>query len=98
MGEIVGRELELERVSGLEAGALVLEGEPGIGKTTLWEAGIEDARSRGVRVLVARPNGAEAQLSFAALIDLCDGLDAGAAPAPQREALEVALLRRSPAG
>ncbi|MDA0167011.1 LuxR C-terminal-related transcriptional regulator [Solirubrobacter ginsenosidimutans] len=98
MGEIVGRELELERVSGLEAGALVLEGEPGIGKTTLWEAGIDGARSRGVRALVARPNGAEAQLSFAALIDLCEGIDAGALPAPQRDALEVALLRRSPAG
>jgi hypothetical protein len=97
MDEIVGREVELERVSGFSSGARVLHGDPGIGKTTLWEAGIAAARSRGVRVLVARPSGAEAQLSFAALIDLCEDVDAGALPAPQREALEVAL-RRSPAG
>ena len=50
-------------------------------------------------MLVARPSDAEAQLSFAALIDLCDGAGRSTAlPAPQRAALEVALLRREPAG
>src|SRR5262245_37361449 len=75
---------------------LVLEGEPGIGKTTLWEAGIDRARARGLRVLRARPSGAEAELSFAALIDLLDGVDTDelhSLPEPQRRALEVALLR-----
>ena len=32
--------------------ALVLEGEAGIGKSTLWLAGVEAARERGLRVLV----------------------------------------------
>ena len=54
------------------------------------------ARERGMRVLTARPTGAEAQLSFAALIDLCDGLDTSGLPAPQRSALDVALLRARP--
>ena len=35
--------------------ALVLEGEAGIGKSTLWLAGVEAARERGLRVLSARP-------------------------------------------
>ncbi len=79
--------------------SLVLTGGAGIGKTTLWEAGIHDAAERGLRVLSARASSAEAQLSFAALIDLCDGVDTGSlvglAPA-QRSALEVALLRAEP--
>ena len=81
--------------------ALVLTGGPGIGKTTLWEAGIDGARERGLVVLLARPSGAEARLSFAALIDLFDGVDIGSlpgVPAPQRSALEVALLRAEPTG
>jgi DNA-binding CsgD family transcriptional regulator len=103
--QVVGREPEFSALRGFldrdAAGrSLVLAGEPGIGKTTLWEAGITIARERGLRVLVARPSGAEAELSFAALIDLFDGLDLGALdglPAPQRLALEVALLRAEPA-
>ena len=95
MGEIYGRETELDRVSAVSGHALVLSGEPGIGKTTLWEAGIAAARERGVRVLVARPSGAETELSFAGLIDLCDGLEVDMLPEPQRDALEAALLRRS---
>ena len=69
--------------------ALVLGGGAGIGKTTLWEAGIEMARGRGTRVLVVRPSGAETSLSFAALIDLCDRIEESALaelPAPQRTA------------
>ncbi len=101
----MGRESELAVVRELlEADApraLVLTGGPGIGKTTLWEAGLDAARERGLRVLSARASGAEAQLSFAALIDLCDGIDPEALdglPAPQRSALDVALLRAEPAG
>ena len=101
---VVGREAELAVLSdfagvGARNRALVLAGEAGIGKTTLWEAGIELARDRGLRVLLARPSGAEARLSFAALIDLFEGVDVGAlagVPAPQRAALEVALLRAEP--
>ena len=90
MGEIYGRETELERVAAVSDHALVLSGEPGIGKTTLWEAGIAAARERGVRVLIARPSGAETELSFAGLIDLCEGLEVDMLPEPQRDALEVA--------
>ena len=48
----------------------MLSGQAGIGKTTLWEAGVEFARERGMRTLMARPSATEARLSFAALIDL----------------------------
>ena len=81
-----------------EPTALVLRGEPGIGKTTLWEAGIALAAEGGLRVLVARPSDAESEHAFAGLIDLCEGLDLDGLPAPQRSALEVALLRREPDG
>jgi DNA-binding NarL/FixJ family response regulator len=105
VARIVGREPEyavLREFLGADSAvhALALIGGPGIGKTTLWEAGIALGRERGWRVLAARPSGAEAQLSFAALIDLFDGVETGAlaVPLPQRAALEVALLRSEPAG
>jgi DNA-binding CsgD family transcriptional regulator len=101
--QIVGRDFELlalaEFAGGAGARALVLKGKPGIGKTTLWSAAIAAATERGLRVLAARPSGAEAQLSFTALIDVCDGIDSAAldgVPGPQRAALEVALLRADP--
>ena len=75
--------------------ALVVEGEPGIGKTELWNAGVGQARARGLRVLESRPAGAETQLSFAVLRDLLGAgfADAVASlPERQRRALEVALL------
>jgi DNA-binding CsgD family transcriptional regulator len=103
---IAGREPELAVLqefvdADLSPRALVLSGGPGIGKTTLWEAGIAAARARGMRVLSTRASGAEAQLSLAALIDLLDEVDGKALaglPAPQLRALEVALLRAEPAG
>jgi DNA-binding CsgD family transcriptional regulator len=100
--EILGRDAELAAIASwldrLVAGpvALVLEGEAGIGKTTLWEAGVAAARRRGYPVLACRPVEAEATLSFAALGDLLDRvLDEvlGPLPDPQGRALEVALLR-----
>ena len=62
---IVGRDEELGRLHGLSETdgprALVLGGEPGIGKTTLWEAGIERGpRSTGCACSSCRPSGAEA--------------------------------------
>ncbi|HEV8088689.1 MAG TPA: ATP-binding protein, partial [Actinomycetota bacterium] len=97
-----GREAELARVSSfLDAvpngpHALVLGGEAGIGKSAVWLDALEDARARAYRVLSSRPTEAEAKLSFAAVGDLLDGvvdeiLDA--ISAPQRTALEIALLR-----
>jgi DNA-binding CsgD family transcriptional regulator len=106
VARVVGRDSELVALRDFVAvslfrRALVLRGEPGIGKTTLWEAGIDLARERSLRVLSARPSSAETKLSFAALIDLCDGIEPDALSGlsgPQRSALEVALLRVEPAG
>jgi DNA-binding CsgD family transcriptional regulator/tetratricopeptide (TPR) repeat protein len=79
----------------------MLTGGPGIGKTTLWEAGIGAARERELRALVARPSEAEARLSYAGLIDLLAGVaddELAALPSPQRHALEAAILRAEPTG
>ena len=102
---LTGRESELEALRAFldaagSSSAFVLTGEPGIGKTSLWEAGIETAQRRGMRVLSTRASEAEAQLSFAALIDLLDGVDTSelGLPTPQRRAVEVALLREEPSG
>ena len=103
---IVGREAELTALdaflhSGGAPRAFVLTGGPGIGKTTLWEAGVDLARKRGLRVLSARASGAETRLSSAALIDLLDGVggeELAALPPPQLHALEVALFRSEPTG
>jgi DNA-binding CsgD family transcriptional regulator len=97
---LFGREHDLRRALGLLEGtgarALILSGEPGIGKTALWRELLSQARGRGHEVLSAIPSGAEVQLTYAALGDLVDGLGPEAlrrlAP-PQRQALEVALLR-----
>ncbi len=101
---IFGREVELEALQAFLEGdsdsrALVLIGGAGIGKTTLWEAGVAAARERGLRALCTRASEVEAKLSFGALIDLLDGVDTEALglPAPQRQALDVALLRAEPA-
>jgi DNA-binding CsgD family transcriptional regulator len=74
----------------------VLEGEAGIGKSTLWLAGVAYARDCGLRVLTAQPAEAEQGLAHAALGDLLEGVADDvlpALPAPRRRALEVALLR-----
>jgi DNA-binding CsgD family transcriptional regulator len=104
--ELVGRERELAALRELFEHSrapcvVVLTGGAGIGKTALWEAGIELAREGGFRVLAARASSAEAELSFAALTDLLEGVELGSLeglPAPQRRALEVALLRVEPRG
>ena len=48
----------------------MLEGEAGIGKSTLWLAGVEHARARGLRVLSSRPAEAERGLAHVGLGDL----------------------------
>ena len=67
---LVGRDVELAAVDsylqGVGAAALLIVGEPGIGKTTLWEEAIRRARADSdTPALVARPTEAEAKLSFA---------------------------------
>jgi len=96
------RPLEERTVSGFlasaasEPSALLIEGEPGIGKTTLWLATQELARDKGFRVLSARAAAAESVMAYMALADLLDGVPAGAwadLPEPQRAAVDQVLLR-----
>ena len=97
---IAGRDAELAslrdfvaRVSD-EAAALVLEGEAGMGKTTLWRAAVEHAEDAGLLVLQAQPVESETTLSFAGVGDLLDPVLEDALeplPALQRRALSRAL-------
>ena len=103
--EVIGRDAELASIAGfldsVDAGpaALVLSGEPGIGKTVLWELGVEGARVRFGRVLSCRAAEAEAALSFSGLSELLTEVFDEVAPSLlplRRRALEVALLRVEP--
>src|SRR3954470_13551451 len=76
--------------------ALVIEGEPGIGKTTLWLETIERAGADGFRVMAARPVDAESVLASTSLADMLDGIDTAILAElaePQRRALDRVLLR-----
>ncbi|WP_203751613.1 helix-turn-helix transcriptional regulator [Cellulomonas chitinilytica] len=78
-GEIVGRDAELARVEELvrtlDTGArsLVLVGEAGIGKTTLWTHAVARCRDAGARVLVTRPAEEDRHSAGQGLRDLLDG-------------------------
>jgi hypothetical protein len=63
LAELVGDQAALPR-------ALLLEGEAGIGKTTLWLAGIRMATTAGFRVLMARPGEGERHLAYSGLGDV----------------------------
>lgn len=105
--DVVGRSAELAAVAefysavdGWPAG-LLLEGEAGIGKTTVWLAALQDARANGFRVLSARAWEAESVLAYGAVADLFSGIDAGVLsvlPDVQRVAVDRVLLRGSGAG
>jgi DNA-binding CsgD family transcriptional regulator len=105
--EIVGRQDELASlyafIDEVERGpaALVLEGEAGIGKSTLWLAGVRHARTRGIRVLSSRPAEAERSFAHVGLVDLFEDVLVDVlhslAP-PRRRALEVAMLRDEASG
>jgi DNA-binding CsgD family transcriptional regulator len=104
--DVIGRGSELGRIGRFlddVAGpsALLLEGEAGIGKTTLWEWGVRAAASSSRRVLRTRAGSTETTLSFAALGDLLDPIVDDVLdelPEPQKTALDAALLRVRPDG
>ena len=101
--DVVGRDEELSSLSAFLDGrvgvgdsiAIALEGEAGIGKSTLWHAAVEDARGRGRRVLSSRPAESERGFAYAGLGDLFESVLDEVLPRltpPRRHALEVALL------
>ena len=103
--DVVGRGGELAAVERLLLRAshgpcgLVLQGEPGIGKTTLWTAAHTLAAERGFQVLSSRPTKSESGFPLGAFGDLFSDVSPDIAmrlPDPQRHALDVALLRVAP--
>ena len=100
--EVLSRERELEvaqdfvRQVALGPAALLVEGEAGIGKTTVWRASCALAEQEGYRILMARPAQPDERLSFVGLSDLLMEIEPerfAALPKPQRLALDAALLR-----
>jgi hypothetical protein len=97
--EVVGREVELDRLDRLidgaveHGGALLVIGDPGIGKSTLLRAAADHAGAAGFLVLGTTGVESEAALPYAGLYDLLrpalDGLDA--LPPAQRDALSKAF-------
>jgi DNA-binding CsgD family transcriptional regulator len=100
---VVGRELELTLVERFLRSAsdgpiaLLLEGEAGIGKSTIWRHAVRSALAHGLTVLASRPAEAEAKSSYMVLADLLantpDPMLQGI-PAPQARALRIAVLRK----
>ena len=92
-GDVIGRESELailhRFLDSIPIGpsALVLSGDPGIGKTTVWKEGLAGAQLRRYRTLSCSPVEAETRLSYAALGDLLEPILEEALPTvpePQR--------------
>ena len=108
--EVVGRGAELSHIeswlSGAERGEdagpellLAVEGDPGIGKTTVWTEAITRAGLRGWTVLACRPRPSDARLSHLGLSDFLRPLSHEALrelPPPQRRALLIATFRAEP--
>ena len=103
--DLVGRREELEIFEGFLGAmpgggqALLLEGDPGIGKTVLWEEAKRLARERGFRALTSRAAPSETQIAFATVGDAFAPVVEETLPdlpQVQRRALETALLLREP--
>ena len=98
-GQLIGRETELDRLRAFlaaartEGGALLVTGEPGVGKTGLLDAASEAASAAGMRILRAAGVEFEAATSFSGLNQLLLPLLAALPhlPAVHRDALNVAL-------
>jgi DNA-binding CsgD family transcriptional regulator len=100
--DVVGREVELMAIErwadalALGPSAMIIEGEAGIGKTTLWREAVAAVEQAGHVVIRCRLTAAESELPYVGLGDLfADVPDdvLAALPGPQRAALDVALLR-----
>ncbi|MBE2320549.1 AAA family ATPase [Solirubrobacter sp. CPCC 204708] len=93
---LVGREDELGLVDALLARggeALLLHGDPGVGKSAIAAAATAKARAAGATVLTTTGMPAEPELPYTSLQPLLWPVldDAAGLPAPQRAALDAAL-------
>ena len=99
-----GREREFATIARFLGGldcprSLNIEGDSGIGKTTMWLEARRMATAQGLTVLACRPVQTEVALAFSGLVDLFEPVpDAALArlPEPQHRALAAALRRRAP--
>jgi len=98
----IGRDAEAARIGGFLGEVprwprvLLIEGEAGIGKTTLLKEGLDTAVQLGLTVLSAYPVESEVPLEFAGLADLLETVPAvliDGLPGPQRQAVRQAVLR-----
>ena len=100
----IGRDAETVRITrflgDLPRGcrALLIEGEAGIGKTTVLNEGRTAAVQLGITVLSAYPVESEVPLEFAGLADLLETVPSvvDELPGPQRQAVRQAVLRLEP--
>jgi DNA-binding CsgD family transcriptional regulator len=106
-GTMIGREPEALEIDALLNSAsdgpcaLIVDGEAGIGKTTVWNEAIRRAADRGFTVLASQASQAESVLSYTTLADLLGGIDRNQffdLPAPQKDAVLQILLRSDHAG
>jgi DNA-binding CsgD family transcriptional regulator len=105
VAQLIGRDNELAEIRAFLEDSrplprvLLLEGEAGIGKTTLWRAAVDLADGASFRVLSAQTAASEVEFAFALANDLIedDVRDLlPELPRPQRRALETALLLEDP--
>jgi|HubBroStandDraft_6_1064221.scaffolds.fasta_scaffold19775_2 DNA-binding CsgD family transcriptional regulator len=97
--ELIGRNEEVARVDALldgvreRGGALVIRGEPGIGKSALLDHARGRASTLGARTLATVGVESESELAFAGLHQLLGpiGIRIERLPDPQRQALEAAF-------
>jgi DNA-binding CsgD family transcriptional regulator len=102
---LVGRDAEIARISSFlddvqtGAAALLIAGEAGIGKTSVWGEGLRIAAKRSFRILVTRPTESDIHLPFSGLDDLLRETLSDVLPdlpRLQQRALGAALLLEDP--
>lgn len=104
---MIGREAEWDRalqtLQRLDEGpcAVLLEGDPGIGKTTLLDALTAYAEAEGLQLLRCRASQSDVQQAHSGLLQLMDDVTPefiDELPAPQQRAMRVALRWDEPSG
>jgi DNA-binding CsgD family transcriptional regulator len=98
-GELIGRKDEVVRIASVvdrirnRGGALVIRGEPGIGKSALLDRARDHAGSLGARKLESVGVESESELAFAGLHQLLGPVSSRieGLPDPQRQALDAAF-------